>query len=111
MFEKNHYVPILKWKKGEQGAIEELDPDIKNGLTPLIEVPPIDWDYENEQPKRTIDEHLEGLLTVLKELWEQKECCTLICYGLTLLKEWLTVHTRYHIYQIMPAVKGLKLCL
>lgn len=66
MFEKNHYVPILKWKKGEQSAIEELDPDIKNGLTPLIEVPPIDWDYENEQPKRTIDEHLEGIINSFK---------------------------------------------
>ncbi|KEI83389.1 hypothetical protein EXM30_11150 [Clostridium botulinum] len=34
------YVPILKWKKGEQGALKELSTTIKNGIIPLIEITP-----------------------------------------------------------------------
>jgi hypothetical protein len=34
----NHYVPILKWKRAEQSALQELGDKEKNGLTPLIEL-------------------------------------------------------------------------
>lgn len=34
------YVPILKWKKGEQGALNELEDSIKNQIIPLIEITP-----------------------------------------------------------------------
>lgn len=34
------YVPILKWKQGEQGALKELDESTKQKIIPLIEIPP-----------------------------------------------------------------------
>lgn len=36
------YLPILKWKRGEQFALKELTQDQWNGITPLIELQPID---------------------------------------------------------------------
>lgn len=34
------YVPILKWKKGEQDAIKALSNEIKDSIIPLIEIQP-----------------------------------------------------------------------
>lgn len=39
-FGQEHYVPVLKGKAGELGALRELDPRARSGLTPLVEVPP-----------------------------------------------------------------------
>ena len=34
------YVPILKWKQGEQTALRELSTEISNSIIPLIEITP-----------------------------------------------------------------------
>lgn len=52
------YVPILKWKRGEQIALEHLDDETKEKIVPLIEIPPIEYDYINERPKKTITQHI-----------------------------------------------------
>lgn len=39
MFDHSHYVPILRWKQGEQIALRELYPRDKASMTPLVEVP------------------------------------------------------------------------
>lgn len=59
MFDYRHYVPILKGRQGEYGALETLDPTVKNALTPLIEIPPIPWDWEEEKPLKSLDAHLQ----------------------------------------------------
>lgn len=69
MFNENHYVPIVRWKRGEQSALFELDSKIKDLMSPLIEIPPIDWDFENECAKKTIDEHLKNFALQLKTNW------------------------------------------
>ncbi|GIO06233.1 hypothetical protein J31TS6_22610 [Brevibacillus reuszeri] len=71
MFDHKHYVPILRWKRGEQKALEFLDPLIKQKMTPFIELPPIDWDYENDVPKYTIDQQLDGIGQIVKDSWAQ----------------------------------------
>lgn len=38
MFSTKHYVPILKWKRAEQGALSALTEDQKNRITPLIQL-------------------------------------------------------------------------
>ncbi|MBI5056845.1 MAG: hypothetical protein HZB61_09560 [Nitrospirae bacterium] len=38
MFDYNHYVPILKAKDGEFGALLELPEEIKSRITPLIDI-------------------------------------------------------------------------
>ena len=40
MFSSDHYVPILRWKRGEQIALRELYEDDKQHITPLIELVP-----------------------------------------------------------------------
>ena len=56
-----HYVPLLKAKGGEFGALKELDAAVRTQLLPIFDVPPIPWDFENEEPSKTIDEHLAKL--------------------------------------------------
>jgi hypothetical protein len=70
MLGERHYVPVLKWKQGEQKALEALTPAIRDGITPLIEIAPIDWDFENEVPKKTIDEHLINFGDSLQRSWQ-----------------------------------------
>jgi hypothetical protein len=69
MFTHKHYVPILKGRKGEYGALETLSPAVKTALTPLIEIPPIPWDWQEEQPAKSIDTHLEKVGANLQRCW------------------------------------------
>src|SRR5204863_7111838 len=47
--------------EGEFSALRELKPETKDLLTPLIEVPPIPWDFESEKPAKSINGHLEPI--------------------------------------------------
>ena len=38
MFTTKHYVPILKWKRAEQGALETLPDKCRDRISPLIEL-------------------------------------------------------------------------
>lgn len=58
MFTSKHYVPILKAKEGEFGALKETFPPSKELMTPLLEIVAIAWDYEDDQEAKTIDQHL-----------------------------------------------------
>lgn len=40
MFTHCHYVPVLRWKRGEQKALLKLAPDIRREITPLLEIVP-----------------------------------------------------------------------
>jgi hypothetical protein len=68
-FDHTHYVPILKGRAGEYGALREMAPKVKAGLTPLIEVPPIPWDFERGEPDKTVDQHLERLSSKIVQSW------------------------------------------
>lgn len=53
MFGTNHYVPILKWKRAEQGALLLLTPEIKKSITPVVQL---------VMPKPKADESLDDLV-------------------------------------------------
>ncbi len=53
MFNSNHYVPILKWKRAEQGALKALSENSKAHITPLIQF---------VMPKSKPDEQLEDVI-------------------------------------------------
>src|SRR5690242_15902021 len=55
------YVPVLKGKEGEFAALEALAPNIRARLMPLIEVPDIPYDYANERPSKSLDDHVAGI--------------------------------------------------
>lgn len=73
MFKENHYVPILKWKRGEKTALEKLAPALKNGMTPLIEIQPIPFDHKNGVFSKTLDQHLEKVSDHLKTAWNNSK--------------------------------------
>lgn len=68
-FSHDHYVPILKAKLGEYGALQTLTPPVRMALTPLLEVPPVDWDYKEQRPKKTIDQHLKKVGQKIERAW------------------------------------------
>lgn len=68
-FGHNHYVPVLKGKLGEFRALEVLTGEIKDSMTPLLEVPPIPWDFEEEVPARTVDHHLRTFVPNIEKFW------------------------------------------
>jgi hypothetical protein len=73
-FDYFHYVPCLRWKQGEYQAVFRLPPAIKRMFTPLIEIPEIGWDFENETEAKTIDEHLAPFAKRVHEKWGRQPC-------------------------------------
>lgn len=70
MFDHRHYVPVLKAKAGELRALRELDSSVKARFTPLLEVPPVAWDHVNDQPSKTLDEHLRTVVESICTAWQ-----------------------------------------
>jgi len=58
MFDSKHYIPILKWKRAEQGALKALGEDQKKYITPLIQF---------VMPKNKPDEQLQNVVARFKE--------------------------------------------
>lgn len=63
------YSPALKAKMGELLALEELTPEVKNQVLPLLEVPGIDWDYNTDQPAKPLQKHLESVISSIEKRW------------------------------------------
>jgi len=73
-FNHTHYIPCLRWKQGEYQAVSRLPHPTKRMFTPLIEVPEIGWDFENETEAKTIDEHLAPFAKRVYEKWGVSPC-------------------------------------
>lgn len=69
MFNHRHYVPVLKGRAGELAALKTCSWGQKSRMTPVIEVPPITWDFQNDVPSKTIKKHLEKTPRNLAESW------------------------------------------
>ena len=69
MFGRDHYVPILKGREGEYGALQTLAPSTRQALTPLIEIPPIPWDFAEARPAKTVDQHLKKVGQKIDRAW------------------------------------------
>lgn len=69
MFNYNHYVPILKGKKGELEALSELNKSVKEQLTPLIDIPQVDTDFDTGKPKKSLSTHLSNTISKIKTSW------------------------------------------
>lgn len=62
-----HYMPVLKWKRGEVLAISELAGDVKGHLSPVIEIPPLPYNFETEAAAKSIDEHLSSIRKTVEQ--------------------------------------------
>ena len=74
MFDENHYVPILKWRMGEYQALLHLKRTVKDWCTPLLEIPTEAWDFEEEKPAKSLDDHLSSFGKRLKAKWDTAIC-------------------------------------
>jgi hypothetical protein len=90
MFDHTQYVPILKGKEGEYSALRELTGSVKDLLTPLAEIPSIPYDFENDAPAKTVDEHLRQVTLSTAKCdssitWLRVEICRKLTVSGTLL--------------------------
>ncbi|GAB2978044.1 beta family protein [Actinotalea caeni] len=63
------YVPLLLTKQGERNGLKAVDPSTKAEITPLFVAHAIDWDHENDAPKKSVDDHLARLPGQLVDSW------------------------------------------
>jgi Beta protein len=69
MFDESHYVPVLKGLAGEYKALREADGRVRAGVTPLIEVPAVGWNFATETEAKTPGEHVAGVARSLFGSW------------------------------------------
>ena len=69
MFSEKHYVPAVRWRQGEYGALEELHSQHRRYITPLVDIPPLPWDFAEERPSKTIDQHLARIPDQMVKAW------------------------------------------
>ena len=73
-FDHKHYVPLLRARQGEFGALSELGPPSKAVMTPLLDIPAAQWDFENEAPARPLELHLPGFAEKIRKAWGDSPC-------------------------------------
>ncbi len=71
MFNFKHYVPILKWKRAEQGALKALAEEDKERITPLIQfvMPKQEAHDQLEDVVLRFEEQLPEIPKKLLEVW------------------------------------------
>lgn len=103
MFDKNHYVPILKWRMGEYQALVNLKKGIADWVTPLLEIPTEGWDFEKEEPSKSIDDHLGSFGKRLKSKWGEATCFVDSPYLDAQAKVKSGAHHLEHIFELARA--------
>lgn len=64
-----HYVPILKGKAGELAALQEASASTRARMTPMVEIPAIEWDYIATKWKAVIADHVAPFPQRLVDAW------------------------------------------
>lgn len=110
MFDHRHYVPILKWKRGEYRALQNLDQKIRQRLTPLCEVPPIAYDPSDEGgADPAFDDRVTRLASQVEGAWIKTDRLFL---DLGLLQSDARIHGKEHPVTFIfndARARGLKL--
>lgn len=66
------YMPVLKWRQGEYQALMRLESHVKDAILPLIVVPPIEYDFEEQRPKKTVQDHIEPFAKRYNDKWGKR---------------------------------------
>ena len=75
----NTYVPSLRWRRGEYQALHNLDGSIKNRIVPLIVIPEVEYDFEKQENKRSVHDHVQPFADRFYDNWG-------------LLPAWIGIH-------------------
>ena len=66
------YVPALRWRQGEYQALYRLTPAVKDCVMPLITIPPVEFDFELWQPKKSVHEHVHPFVERFSAKWGKR---------------------------------------
>lgn len=69
MLRPQQYVPVIKWKRGEQAGVRQLGAGVKARLTPLVEIIPIPRDLDTDVQTRDLAQHVDPHLDALVSAW------------------------------------------
>jgi hypothetical protein len=61
------YLPIVKWKMGEYSAIRELTPEVASTIAPVLEIPPVPWNFNTDSPAKSHEAHIEAIARQIAE--------------------------------------------
>jgi len=67
MFDHIHYVPILRWKLAERGALANLQHPICDVITPLIE--PTGWVFGDTEKRKTLESKIAKIAEDIFQHW------------------------------------------
>jgi hypothetical protein len=84
------YVPILKWKQGEQGAIKEMSSEEKTHLLPLIEILP-----PSTRKETTDQDHMNKSILAITNSWGNNP------FFLDVMSWYHTVDSDVHPYEVV----------
>lgn len=69
---KDMYVPALRWRQGEYQALLRLTDVVKQRIVPFITIPEVEYDFELEQPAKSVHEHVHPFSARFKAKWGQR---------------------------------------
>lgn len=69
---QNSYVPALRWRQGEYQAVLKLSDAAKDRLTPFLTIPPLEYDFEAQCPKKTVHEHVHPFAKRYQKKWKAR---------------------------------------
>lgn len=66
------YAPALRWRQGEYQALFRLSAAVKDRVVPLITIPPVEFDFELWQPRKSIHEHVHPFIARFNAKWSKR---------------------------------------
>jgi len=66
------YVPVLKWKLGEQSAVQPLSATQKASVFPIAELQDRPFDWANNKYTKTWDKHIRDVVKATAKHWGNK---------------------------------------
>lgn len=69
MEDYRHYVPVLRWKRGEWLALKYLDEGVRSQITPLVEIPPSRFWPRKDEQSLDIDGRVSEIADAILESW------------------------------------------
>ena len=74
ILEPTDYTPSLRWRQGEYQALLFLPEQHKARICPLITIPPIEFDFDLQIPKKTLHEHIHPFAKRVHKKWDHRPC-------------------------------------
>lgn len=66
------YAPALRWRQGEYQALFRLTNSVKDKIVPYITIPKIEYDFAEQRPKNSVQEHVHPFAARYKAKWGKR---------------------------------------